>query len=173
MLLFLVAYATYPMVMISGQEESRWSTSENPDFGISLQYPSNWNISKFNTSLLDTTHTILSIDTNNTHFGISAEELFSNTTVKEHAREVYNQLKQDDGFQRINDESIAIDGVPAWNLEYQMTLPDFIGKATNIWFIKDNRVFEIAYTTDDPDAQTNNFPIFQRMMKTFHINSNK
>jgi hypothetical protein len=168
LLLLAVGNITLPIIVVSGQEE-QWLTYENSDFGISLQYPASWNITKFNTSMLAPAHRIIAIETANTHFGISSEELFANTTVKEYAREKYNQLMESDFFQRINDESIVIDGVPAWQVEYQMSFPDLVANVINIWFLKDNMVFEIAYTTDDPKAHSENLPIFQKMINTFQI----
>ena len=164
----LITIINLSVVAVSGQEQ-QWSTYKNPDFGISLQYPANWNVTEYNTSMLDVTHAIVDFNTVNTSVGISSEELFSNATVKEHAREEYNQVKDLKGFQRISDDSIMIDGIPAWKLESQVSAPGFIGKATDIWFIKDNMAFEIRYSTNDPNDYNKNYPIFQKMISTFHV----
>jgi hypothetical protein len=170
LLLVLIAIIKLPLISVSAQVEQKWLTYKNPDFGFSLQYPSNWNITTFNNSMLDVTHNIVNFNTVNASVGISSEELFSNTTAKEQAREKYNKLKEFVYFQRINDGSLVIDDrIPAWKLEYQMNLPDFTGKATEIWFINDNMVFEIEFTSGNPNDYSKNLPVFQKMIRTFHL----
>lgn len=53
--------------------------------------------------MLDVTHNIVDFKITNTSVGISSEELFSNTTAKEQARESYNKQKEFAYFQRIDD----------------------------------------------------------------------
>lgn len=66
--------------------------------------PAHWNITKFNTSMLDVSHSIVRFNTTNTSVGIFSEELFSNTTAKEQAREEYNKQKEFVYFQRMTTE---------------------------------------------------------------------
>ena len=123
--------------MISAQEKTNWTTYKNSQFGFSMLYPAYWNLTRYNTSLLDVENHIVDISggaiTGGAIFTIFAEELDRNMTVKEYARELYFSIQERSPFfERINDSAFLVDNIPAWKMEYKYNFPDFTGQHMDI-----------------------------------------
>lgn len=156
-----------PNISTLAQEKINWKTYENRQFGFSMLYPANWNITQYNTSMLDITHYIARISDYHTNLNIFAEELSKNITVKEYARKIYNSVKEGSPFfERINDSESRVDHIPAWKMEYKYNFPDFTGKHLNIVFIKGIMAFQIDYSSKESNYD-GNLPKIEKMIDSF------
>lgn len=103
-------------------------TYDNLAFKIKINYNiTDWNKTEFNTSELDIINSpVKFVSSSYGTILISVEDLLSkNVTIKEYAREKYNDLEKslsNVNFTRLNDSrNITISGNPAWEIDYSIS----------------------------------------------------
>lgn len=145
----------------TGQADFR--TYENPEFGIRVQYPSDWG--RLDLSFLGTSADIDFYPLNDTSGAkavrIQVEQLLSqNMTLDQYTD---TQINSTEG-QILESNVTTLGNLPA----HEIVFADVGLKTLQVWTLKDDKVYAITYVAEDEDYE-NGLQIAQRIIESFGI----
>lgn len=151
---------------VAQTSEKSFVTYSNPTFGIRIQYPSDWG--RLDLSFLENDSADIDFypldDTSgakNVRIQIKTLSL-QNMTLDEYTNVQINSTEK----QLLESNSTALADLPA----HEIVFTDIGLKTMQVWTIKDDKVYTITYVAEEEDFQ-NDFPIAQKMIESFEINS--
>ena len=153
-------------------------TYTNSNYGITIQYPSDWKIGEHiytNRFVVNFTSTLKNnSDTFPATITVSVEPLKQNrTTLNEFTITTLDNAKQSlPNLQLIESNATTLASNPAHRIVYTFTSSDpsvqLHFQSMNIWTLKENKVYSISYT--QARSQFNKYlPIIQNMIHSFDI----
>jgi hypothetical protein len=134
MCLLLITVISFPMTNVLGQEvgqQEQLLTYKDPTFGIEASYPSSWRKIDFNTSLLEPMNVIVGFTVgrdnqtgDEANVFIVVDDIDNRTTIKEYARDKYNEIKAGEGIETeiLDDNATAVMGGDGWKIDYTYDL---------------------------------------------------
>lgn len=145
----------------TGQADFR--TYENPEFGIRVQYPSDWG--RLDLSFLGTSADIDFYPLNDTSGAkavrIQVEQLPSqNMTLDQYTD---TQINSTEG-QILESNVTTLGNLPA----HEIVFTDVGLKTLQVWTLKDDKVYAITYVAEEEDYE-NGLQIAQRIIESFGI----
>lgn len=145
----------------TGQADFR--TYENPEFGIRVQYPSDWG--RLDLSFLGTSADIDFYPLNDTSGAkavrIQVEQLLSqNMTLDQYTD---TQINSTEG-QILESNVTTLGNLPA----HEIVFTDVGLKTLQVWTLKDDKVYAITYVAEEEDYE-NGLQIAQRIIESFGI----
>jgi hypothetical protein len=150
-----------------GQAQQQFQNYQNPTLGVSIQYPSDWELQEESNDKLRfiKQEGFVTADLN-------VENLDeAGTTLSEYANTRVNELQaQRPEFQLISNDPITISNNPAQKAVYTFEREEDgkTNKVTRIWSINEGKLYTLAYIAES--SQYDQYlPSFQRMVDSFRI----
>ena len=150
------------ILAIAQTSDQSFETYNNPTFGISIQYPSDWG--RLDLSFLEN-------DSADIDF-YPLEEVSQAIAVKVQAKTLPLQNMTFDDYtttqinyteeQLLESNTTTLAGLPA----HKIIFSNFGLKTMQVWTIKDDKVYTITYTAEEEDFQDDLY-IAERMTKSF------
>lgn len=171
---------------------SNFLTYENSDYGISIQYPVDWNkdegitflnklgLNKLAEDSIVSFSPSSTIDVDFQIYIYKPNDIssfpYSNITLRELVNRQINDLRESYGFRGISSEPTSLASNPAYNIVYYGS--DLESKTMEIWTLKNDKAYEIEYTAvDSLDGNTDRqarisqfsyyLPTVQQMIDSF------
>jgi len=154
----------------SGQTQQQFQNYQNPTIGVSIQYPSDWELQEESNDKLRFVKQegFVTADLN-------VEDLESDATLSEYANTRVNELREQRlGFQLISDEPITISNKPGQKVVYTFERDEDEDGKTNkvmrIWSVNEGKLYTLAYIAES--SQYDRYlPAFQKMVDSFSIDT--
>jgi hypothetical protein len=163
--LLLFSWDNYKYAL--GQAQQQFQNYQNPTLGVSIQYPSDWELQEESNDKLRfiKQEGFVTADLN-------VENLDeSETTLSEYANTRVNELQaQRPEFQLISNEPITISNKPAQKVVYTFEREEDgeTNKVMRIWSTNEDKLYTLAYIAES--GQYDRYlPSFQRMVDSFRI----
>jgi hypothetical protein len=155
------------------QQQSSFLTYENPTYGFTMQYPSNWSIKE-----QPEAGRIVSFDEINkgVQVYIKYDKLpFQYSTLTQYVNTLVNQLGSDRKDFSLTEyyPNLTLHNNPAYKVVYLSTKKVGVNIGTHyetmrLWMIKDDNVYTLVYVTQ-PNLFPQYLPIANNMLKSFKI----
>jgi hypothetical protein len=150
-----------------GQAQQQFQNYQNPTLGVSIQYPSDWELQEESNDKLRfiKQEGFVTADLN-------VENLDeSETTLSEYANTRVNELRaQRPGFQLISNEPTTISNKPAQKVVYTFEREEDgkTNKVMRIWSTNEDKLYTLAYIAES--SQYDRYlPTFQKMVDSFRL----
>jgi hypothetical protein len=150
-----------------GQAQQQFQNYQNPTLGVSIQYPSDWELQEESNDKLRfiKQEGFVTADLN------VENQDESETTLTEYANTRVNELQaQRSGFQLISNEPTTISNKPAQKVVYTFEREEDgkTNKVMRIWSTNEDKLYTLAYIAES--SQYDRYlPTFQRMVDSFRI----
>ena len=150
-----------------GQAQQQFQNYQNPTLGVSIQYPSDWELQEESNDKLRfiKQEGFVTADLN------VENQDESETTLAEYANTRVNELQaQRPGFQLISNEPTTISNKPAQKVVYTFEREEDgkTNKVMRIWSTNEDKLYTLAYIAES--SQYDRYlPTFQRMVDSFRI----
>jgi hypothetical protein len=150
-----------------GQEQQQFQSYQNPTSGVSIQYPSDWQLLEESNDKqrFIKQEGFVTADLNVENLDESV------TTLSEYANTRVDELQaQRPEFQLISNEPIAISNKPAQKVVYTFEREEDgkTNKVMRIWSINEGKLYTLAYIAES-SLYDRYLPAFQRMVDSFRI----
>jgi hypothetical protein len=150
-----------------GQAQQQFQNYQNPTLGVSIQYPSDWELQEESNDKL---RFIKQEGFVTSDLNVENQDE-SETTLAEYANTRVNELQaQRPGFQLISNEPTTVSNKPAQKVVYTFEREEDgkTNKVMRIWSTNEDRLYTLAYIAES--SQYDRYlPTFQRMVDSFRI----
>jgi eukaryotic-like serine/threonine-protein kinase len=178
---------------LSSDQNDTMISYNNPKYGISIQYPSDWNLSERTGNgyhMLNVVAEFLqpaqnsyykpNISATHNSFRLSIQNYTSfegtkdNNSMRNTLQNIGNARMGSIGIScpgfdlKSYSRNATLSGLPAYQIEFNYAYLDNNKKATEIWTIKDDEVYIVDYVANEKEYDVT-FPIVKVMIQSFKI----